>query len=413
MFVKQERSIYNTGAMKLFGKKNCYVLMHKDIPVLKADYSEVQHEFKDVMEILNETHLPIGCRKHGELSLHRLNYWYIRRSIPGYRVGLSQLMSRLEVSHPMDLVEYTHAVSVSDTYWLKKENENVEWKDVSFFSHSFDQAGFGSAMFASVANINPDRARVTPNSNTAGFHRKAWFERNDGLVLLKGGYPFHQMEPVNEWLAYTLGTQLHLNVLPYHTEVYENALVSVCPCMTDENTDLVTAEMILMDCDAPKDELQLSSYIAQLDRHGIKDARKKVSQQILLDYILMNTDRHAQNMGILVDANTNTWIDTTPIFDTGTCLGCLVEDNEILSEARQHECTLLNRRHFDFDLLLNHIDLDDYEFPKSLLEIPREYGNQLVRYQSVTGITDERIENAYTLLYRQLLKIRKLARNRN
>ena len=127
----------------------------------------------------------------------------------------------------------------------------------------------------------------------------------------------------------------------------------------------------------------------------------------------MNTDRHAQNMGILVDADTNTWIDTTPIFDTGTCLGCLVEDNEILSEARQHECTLLNRRHFDFDLLLNHIDLDDYEFPKSLLEIPREYGNMLVRYQSVTGITDERIENAYTLLYRQLLKIRKLARNRN
>ena len=36
----------------------------------------------------------------------------------------------------------------------------------------------------------------------------------------------------------------------------------------------------------------------------------------------------------------------------------------------------------------------------------------LVRYQSVTGITDERIENAYTLLYRQLRKIRKLARNR-
>ena len=61
MFVKQERSIYNTGAMKLFGKKNCYVLMHKDIPVLKADYSEVQHEFKDVMYDMNEaifTELP-------------------------------------------------------------------------------------------------------------------------------------------------------------------------------------------------------------------------------------------------------------------------------------------------------------------------------------------------------------------
>ena len=396
--------------MKLFGKKNSYVLMHKDIPVLKADYSEVQHEFKEVYEILNETHLPVGCRKHGELSLHRLNYWYIRRSIPGYRVGLSELMTRLEVSHPMDLVEYTHAVSVSDTYWLKKENEEVSWNDVSFFHRSFDQAGFGSAMFATTAHVNPDSARVTPNSNTAGFHRKAWFNRNYSFVLLKGGYPFHQMEPVNEWLAYTLGTALQMNVLQYHTEVYENALVSVCPCMTDENTDLVTAEMILMDCDASKDELQLDAYIDQLEKHGITDARKKVSQQLLLDYILMNTDRHAQNMGILVDANTNEWIDTTPIFDTGTCLACLVEDSEILDDIRQHECTLLNRRHFDYDLLLEHINLNDFSFPKSLLQIPREYGNMLVRYQSITGISDDRIENTYTLLYRQLLKIRKLAK---
>lgn len=398
--------------MKIFVKKNVYVLMHKDVPVLKADYSAVQHEFKEVTEVLNESHIPIGCRKHGRLSLHRLNYWYIRRAIPGYRVSLQQLLNRLNVNHPMDLVEYTHAVSVSDTYWLKKENENVSWADVSFFRHSFDQSGFGSAMFAQVANTNPEAARVTPNSNTAGFHRKAWFRRNDELLLLKGGYPFYQMEPVNEWLAYTLGNALHLNVLQYDTEVYENNLVSVCPCMTDENTDLVTAEMILMDCDASKEELQLNAYINELESHGIANARHKVSEQILLDYILMNTDRHSQNMGILVDANTNQWLDTTPIFDTGTCLGCLVEDSEILSDERQHECTLLNKRHFDFDNLLDYIDLSEFEFPKSLLEIPREYGNQLVMYQPVSHITDDRIENTYTLLYKQLLKIRKKAKNR-
>lgn len=397
--------------MKLFGKKNeSYVLMHKDVPVLTAEYSPLQHEFKEVFEVIHEEHLPIGCRKHGELSLHRLNYWYIRRSIPGYRVSLSTLMQRLEVSHPMDLVEYTHAVSVSDTYWLKKESEDLTWKDVSFFSRSFDEYGFGCAMFATQADVDPLTAKITPNSNTAGFHRKAWFHREDGLYLLKGGYPLYQMEPVNEWLAYTLGKALNLNVLPYETEIYENALVSVCPCMTDENTDLVTAEMILMDADASKDELQLDAYINALTKHGITDAKKKVSEQMLLDYILMNTDRHSQNMGILVDANTNSWIDTTPIFDTGTCLGCLVGDEEILDEVRQHECTLLNRRHFDYDLLLQHIDLNDYSFPKSLLEIPRKYGNMLVKYQSLTGVSDERIENTYTLLYKQLLKIRKLAK---
>ena len=181
--------------------------------------------------------------------------------------------------------------------------------------------------------------------------------------------------------------------------------------MTDENTDLVTAEMILMECGASKDQLQLDEYITVLENHGITDAKHKVSEQLLLDYILMNTDRHSQNMGILVDANTNNWIDTTPVFDTGTCLGCLVDDPQILDEVRTHECTLLNRRHFDFDQLLDHIDLSSFHFSKTLLEIPREYGNMLVRYQPITNISNERIENTYTLLYKRLLKIRKLARN--
>lgn len=73
-------------------------------------------------------------------------------------------------------------------------------------------------------------------------------------------------------------------------------------CMTDENTDLVTAEMILMDCDAAGDHLhQLDDYIKELKKHGIENVEYKLSEQILLDYILLNTDRHSRNMGCQKD----------------------------------------------------------------------------------------------------------------
>lgn len=400
----------NTG-MRIFRKKSVYVLMHKDIEVLKADYDIVSHQFSEIIEICNEAHVPVGCRKHGDVALHRLNYWYIRRSIPGYRVGLRNLSESLHISHPMDLVEYTHAVSLSDTYWLRKEEENIAWKDVCFYHQMFDPHGFATASFSITPVSTDDSAKYTPGNNTAGFHRKAWFPHNDNMYLYKGGYPGRQLEPVNEWLAYTLGTRLGMHVLPYTTGVYNNALVSICPSMCDDSTDLVTAEMILLDCDASKDDLQFNTYIHELEKHGIRDVRNKLSDMIMLDYILMNTDRHSQNMGILVNSDTNAWMDITPVFDTGTCLGCLVEDNEILSDVRQYDCTLMNRRHFDYDQLLDYVNPDLYDFT-DVLDIPRTYGNELVRYQNITGISDDRIENTYTLLYKQLLKIRKIARNR-
>lgn len=393
--------------MKLFTRNRAYVLMHKDIPVLEGNYSTESHQFTEITEVLNWKHLPIGVRKNDTASLKRLNYWYMRRSIPGYRVGLAQLLNKLSVSHPMELVEYTHAVSVSDTYWLKKENEDISWETVSFFHHSFAQNAFAKAMFSSFNEKAEDKARYTPNNNTAGFHRKAWMKRSGSLYLLKGGYPFYQMEPVNEWITHQLAETIGASSLAYETEVYENALVSVCPCFTDEDTDLVTAEMILMECDRDESSDDVLVYMNECRKHGIHNVRKKISDQMLLDYLMMNTDRHAQNMGVLVNANTMEWKDTAPVFDTGTGLGCLVKDDEILLPERYEECTLLNKRNISFEELLKYTDLSLYDF-SSVLDLPREYGNRLVRYQSITHISDNRIEAAYTLFYKQLLKIRKL-----
>ena len=378
-----------------------------DIEVLQCEYSEESHSVIEVTEIRNEKHVPIGTRKNGSLSLKRLNYWYVRRAIPGYRVGLNTLLSRLSVSSPMDLVEFTHAVSVSDTYWIKKENEELSWDEVSFFRHSFDQEGFARAIFSPINNKAPDSARLTPNNNTAGFHRKAWMKRNGSLSLLKGGYPFYQMEPVNEWLAGMVADNIGADCLPYTTEVYENNLVSVCAAFTDEHTDLVTAEMILMEYGITDQEAK--SYIRIGKEHGITDSQERFSDQCLLDYLLLNTDRHAQNMGVLVDADTMEWKQNAPVFDTGTALACLVEDSAILDEARYQECTLFAKRKQSSDILLPYIDLSRYDF-SHVLDLPREYGNMLVRYQPVTHISDNRIEAAYTLFYKQLLKIRKYQR---
>ncbi|MDD6231039.1 MAG: hypothetical protein PUA95_09975 [Lactimicrobium massiliense] len=386
-----------------------YVLMHKDKPVLQGSFDFSRHGFGEDVEIIDPVLLPVGVtHEDGTLSLHKLNHWYRWRGIPGYRVGLLQLEERLEIHDPLELLEREYALSVSDTFWRKAADDPITWKEVNFFHRSFDQQGFGLAMFSNVGARAGHNARHTPNNTTCGYHRKAWFKRNGRLFLLKGGTPFYQQEPVNEWLACRIGHQLGIQAVPYNNEIYENNLVSVCPAMTNEDVDLVTAGDVLNSVHSDAKKFQYDDYLKALESHGIKDGKQRLSDMLVMDYLMMNTDRHNQNLGILVDANTGRWLQCAPVFDTGTGLGCLVDDDDIFEQYHSQSCKLFNARNFSHELLLDYIDLKRYDF-NALDGLPRAYGNQLVKYQSTTNISNKRINESYRLFCKRILMIRKAA----
>lgn len=396
--------------MKLFfRKKPDYLLMHKEIPVLKGDYSFSEHGFCEVKEIIHPEHLPVGSTDpDGKLVLHNLNDWIRWRGIPSYRIGLYQLQSRLGIKDPLDLLEREYSLSISDTYWLKEENDNATWKEINFFHRGFDQSGFGQAMFSMISQKADHTARHTPNNTTCGYHRKAWFRRGEKLFLLKGGSPIYQQEPVNEWLASQIAKHLGMHAVSYETELYENNLVSVCRAMTDENTDLVPAKDIIRSSKFPDNEFQLPFYINELKKHGIKNPEKEINEMLIIDYLLMNSDRHSQNMAVLHNADTGEWISTAPVFDSGTGLGCLVSDEKILQEEHENKCQLLNAKSFSHELLLDYINLNSYDLT-SLDDLPEQYGKKLVQYQPYTGITNRRINDAYKLLFKRIRSLKKEA----
>lgn len=390
-----------------FNRKKIYYLMHKDEAVLKGEYSLQDHAFLDV-ETLQARHLPIGSVRGGKVSLQELNQWWKTRSIPADRNGLDQLKTSLHFQDPQDLKEEAHALSLSDTYWIKEEDDPSHWNEVNFFQNAFDDEAFASAAFSSKDPEDPSAARKTPNNVVNGSQRKAWMIRDDSHVLCKGG-SFYQQEPVNEWLASRIAEQLGMYAVHYETEVYENNLVSVCKIFTDENTDLVTCSSVLSSIHTDAYEMQYEAYIKALQKHGIENAEKCLSDQMILDYLLMNHDRHAGNMGILIDANTNEWKAAAPVFDTGCALGCDCKDQDIPAKEHEDDCQLFNAKNMSYEVLLNYVLFDQYDF-SSLTQLPREYGNKLVDYQSLTGITNERIENVYQLFYKRILSLKKAAR---
>lgn len=382
--------------------------MHRDTPVLNGTYSFSHHGFREVTKIITPEHLPLGSITDGHFSLPRLNHWIRWRGIPQYRVGLLQLESRLEIHDPLELLEREYALSVSDTYWLKNTDDKTEWDEINFFHRTFDQNGFGQAMFSTLNKHAGHYARHTPNNTTCGYHRKAWFRRHDDLYLLKGGSPFYQQEPINEWLASQIADLLGINAVHYDVEIYENNIVSSCIAMTNDHTDLITAGDILKTETSSPNQFQYSQYVSLLQRHGIQNVSEKISDMLVLDYLLMNTDRHNQNHGILIDSSTMQWLDIAPVFDTGTGLGCLVTDDEILSQETQNNCELFNAKHFSHELLLPYITFNKYDL-SILNNLPRAYGEKLVQYQQLSGISNSRIENAYRLFYRRINRLKKAA----
>jgi hypothetical protein len=61
-------------------------------------------------------------------------------------------------------------------------------------------------------------------------------------------------------------------------------------------------------------------YLGCCERLGIADARQGVDQMLTLDFLIVNTDRHYGNFGIVRDAETLQALSLAPVFDSGTSL---------------------------------------------------------------------------------------------
>lgn len=392
-----------------FRKKNGYVLMHKERPVFSAEYDKEKIEFTKIKEIFDFDHVPYSVREADQtINLKKLNHWFILRGIPGYRVGLNRLLDRLDMDDQLQLLNSYYALSVSDHYWLKEEDKEITYKRISFFNHSFDQDGFGRAMFSLGRADVDDSVYRTPNNTLAGYQKKAWFHRNGILNIYKGGTFPYQLEPVHEKLASEMARRLGMDAVAYTTSVYENQVVSVCANMLDEEHDLITADEVLGQTEKQKDKFEYFTYLEVLKEHDIANASKALDDMLVLDFLMMNTDRHNQNLGVIINCETMQWEKVAPIFDTGTGLACLRSDDEVVNWPEYYNYRLFNSSKIP-DSVISYLisDLSRYDF--SVLDsIDQFYLESMTKHRVISGITEERMRSQVILLNKRIEAMKKL-----
>lgn len=388
--------------------------MNKNTEVLMAEYDSANGVFSKIYEIYNIDYAPYILKSFyinnnlDDISFRtNLSLWFKGRGIPSWRDKLDLLLHRLDITAPTQLLDKAFGLSLTDQYWIKPYSLNVEYDDINFFDNDFEYAEFLEASLSKNSGIITNKKSLeTPNNTTDGMLKKAWIIENKTRYLLKGGYKNEMLQPFNEVLASEICRRLGFSHVTYTLSIYKDMIVSKCPCFINKDTELITCHQIMENMDRNNNLSDYENYIKVLEENGIFDARVKLENMYILDFLIMNEDRHLNNFGIIRDVNTLKWLDVAPIFDNGESLKIEYYDEEELHISGEGRLFYEIK---SFDEIIKVVkNLKRIDISK-LDGIVKWFDELLHKYQYLTKFSDIRINRLCILLNRQINKLKKLS----
>ena len=388
------------------------ILMNKNKEVLVAEYDSGVGVFTKVYDIYNIDYAPYILKSFynddnfNDTSFRtNLSKWFQGRVIPSWRDKLDLLLHRLDIIAPSELLDKAFGLSLSDQYWLKPFDNDIKYDDINFFDNDFDYTEFMEASLSKNSKtITSEKSLKTPNNTTDGMLKKAWIIEGNTRYLLKGGYKNEILQPFNEVLASMICERLGFNHVTYKIDTYKDMVVSKCPCFITKDTELITAYQIKNNMNRHDSIEDYEEYIKLLENQGIEDARIKIENMYILDFLIMNEDRHLNNFGIIRDVNTLKWLDIA----NGQSLNIQdYNDEEVMISG--HGRLFYEIKPFDEIIkVVKNIKRIDISKLDGVVE---EFDDLLHKYQHITNMSDRRINKLCILLNSQINKLKKLINN--
>ncbi len=295
------------------------ILMNKNMPVVELELDDDTATILKVLKTYELDFLPVGIDvKSGIPNKKELNEWWFGRSIPASRSGIRTALEKLSIQHSEQLLLRCYGLSLSDQYWMKPMDSELEWKNINFFDNDFSD-DVGNILFGQPAS--PDIDLMSPCNTSDGWLKKKWKIIEGKRCLIKAGSNPFMQEPINE----VFGTRLHQrlgckNYVSYNVLLEDGIPYSVCENFIDTNTELVNAVSINR---SMKKKTQYSSYehfMNACDKLGVLGMKEFIDYMLVFDYLMANTDRHFGNFGAIRNVQTLEWIGPAPVFDSGTSL---------------------------------------------------------------------------------------------
>ena len=385
-----------------------YILMNKNKPILLLEYNTKYNTIEKIYDIYNIEYAPLSVynanKNISKNLVAEVNKWFRNRGIPSWRKNIEKLLENLNVSTTEELLNKAYALSLSDQYWIKEQDSQIEWKDINFFENDFKYKAYLDISLSNSSDKRLNQAELkSPNNTTDGMLQKGWIIENGKRVLVKGIYQPSREEPINEWLASEICRRLDFYHCDYSIDIINNRIVSKCESFVTSDEEIISAYDIYNSEKKSNNVTDLEHYINILEKHNVPDARKNVENMFLLDFIIMNMDRHMKNFGVIRNVNTLEWVRTTPIFDNGESMQCDKLTSEInFTDGKGKFFTNTDKKYSEMLKKLETIREVDI---KKLEGIVTDYKNVLEKYQPYTDATSERIRKLCFGLEKRIKKL--------
>ena len=296
-----------------------YILKYFDKNLIEFDF--IKHPLNGTtVEVLkeyraNSQFLPLAL-KYDNLSLLS---WIKSRTIPKNREFVHKILMELELS--LDdiegIVSISKSLSLNDCYWIVQSDFQGTFSEYNLYDNDFNKT-LSILAYTGYASIKHRDFISTPEFTTNGMLAKAWRKNpqgKKGIYLYKSGSfgcANCGKEPYSEFYAYQVGKTMGLNVTPYRLGKWKGRLNSICPLFCSKDISFVPIYHLVPDTNWQK----VLEFYKSLGDSFYDD----LIDMLIFDTIILNTDRHFGNFGLLIDNQTNQILKTAPIFDNGLSL---------------------------------------------------------------------------------------------
>lgn len=321
-----------------------YELMHKNTPVAELELDDATSAIMKIGEAAAEAHVPVGVPvRHGAIDRAALNEWWKSRAIPASRQGIREALDELNVTTTQRLLDQCFGLSLSDQYWICPAGSALTWAEVNFFENPFSD-DVGNILFGKGSS-DEKISLMSPDNTSDGWLRKKWSIIGGKRCLIKGGSAPAYQEPYNEVIASAVMRRLGIPHVPYKLLVQDSVPYSVCEDFISPATEFVSAWYVMQTRKKENHVSVYEHYLNCCDALGIPGVRDAIDRMIVVDYLIVNEDRHQNNFGVVRNAETLEWQGAAPIFDSGTSLWFNQFTNMIRPAAPGRPCKPFKTSH--------------------------------------------------------------------
>ena len=277
-----------------------YEMMNRDQVVadveLRQEYGEERLEVKKVYD---------GYLPYGFTSIQE---WVENRQAAKHRKYMARLMREWGFDRKSGFIEMTNALSLTDTFWMKRADSGMTWDRVSLYRNPFDET-IARIAFDGTGLYGAQMTTTTPELSTDGSFEKCWIREEGQIYLLKRGsegFSNAGMEPFSEVFAHQLLQAAGTEHVSYETVSYHGKLASRCPIFTSEEKGFVNAAAYYGHQPSIRENLELAEKLG---------CEERFREMLVYDAVMLNVDRHAGNYGFLVENETGRLLSLAPAFD--------------------------------------------------------------------------------------------------